>query len=118
MPANLTLRLTAVSHSLLARNRKVTPRHSTWGRAVVGALILVTAGVMLTSLIWAWTNLQIVSLNYQISQAQETMKQHLELNRKLRVELSNIKAISRLEKLAMETYGMSAPQPHQVIRLP
>jgi|UniRef100_A0A7C3SK38 cell division protein FtsL len=118
MPAHLTLRLTAVSHSLLARNRKVTRRHSTWGRAVVGGLILVTAGVMLTSLIWAWINLQIVTLNYQISQAQETMKQYLEINRKLRVELSNLKAISRLEKLAAETYGMSAPQPRQVIYLP
>ncbi len=118
MPANLTLRLTAVSHSLLARNRKVARRPSTWGRAVVGGLILVAAGVMLTSLIWAWTNLQIVSLNYQISQAQETMKQHLEINRKLRVELSNLKAISRLEKLAVETYDMGAPLPHQVIRLP
>jgi cell division protein FtsL len=118
MPANLTLRLTAVSRSLLARNRKVSRQHSTWGRTVVTALILVTAGVMLTSLIWAWANLQVVTLNYQISQAQESMKQYLEMNRKLRVELSSMMAISRLEKLAVDTYEMDAPQPHQVIRLP
>ncbi len=118
MPANLTLRLTAVSHSLLARNRKVSHQHSKWGRAVVAVLILVTAGVMLTSLIWAWGNLQIVTLNYQTSQAQETMKQYLEINRKLRIELSNVMAISRLEKLAVETYEMGPPQPHQVIYLP
>jgi cell division protein FtsL len=85
---------------------------------VMAALILVTAGVMLTSLIWAWANLQIVTLNYQISQGQETMKQYLEMNQKLRVELSNIMAISRLEKLAVETYGMGAPQPQQVLYLP
>jgi cell division protein FtsL len=118
MPANLTLRLTAVSHTLLARNRKVSRHHSTWGRVVMAALILATAGVMLTSLIWAWANLQIVTLNYQISQGQETMKQYLEMNQKLRVELSNIMAISRLEKLAVETYGMGAPQPQQVLYLP
>lgn len=118
MPANLTLRLTAVSHTLLARNRKVARQHSTWGRAVVATLILVTAGVMLTSLIYAWANLQIVTLNYQISQGQESMKQYLDLNQKLRVELSSIMAISRLEKLAVETYGMGAPQPHQIIHLP
>ncbi len=118
MSANLILRLTAVSHSLLARNRKVSRRHSTWGRAVVAALVLVTAGVMLTSLIWAWLNLQVVTLNYQISQAQENMKQHLELNRKLRVELSSLMAISRLEKLAVDTYAMGPPQPHQVMYLP
>jgi cell division protein FtsL len=118
MPTNLTLRLTAVSHTLLARNRKVSRQQSKWGRAAVAALILVTAGVMLTSLIWAWANLQIVTLNYQISQTQDTMKQHLEINRKLQVELSSMMAISRLEKLAVETYEMGAPQPHQVIYLP
>lgn len=118
MPANLTLRLTAVSHSLLARNRKVSHHRSTWGRTVVAALLLATAGVMLTSLIWAWVNLQIVTLNYQISQAQESMKQHLELNRKLRVELSSLMTISRLEKLAVDTYEMRPPQPHQVMYLP
>jgi cell division protein FtsL len=118
MPANLTLRLTAVSQSLLARNRKVSHRHSQWGRTVLATLILVTAGVMLTSLIWAWANLQIVTLNYQISQAQESMKHYLEINRKLQVELANMQAIARLEKLAVSTYDMGAPQPHQVIYLP
>ena len=118
MPANLTLRLTAVSHTLLARNRKVKRQHSTWGRAVLVSLILVTAGVMLTSLIYAWANLQIVTLNYQISQCQETMKQYLDLNQKLKLELSSMTAISRLEKLAMETYGMGAPQPQQIVCLP
>lgn len=118
MPANLTMRLTTVSHSLLARNRKVTRQRSTWGRAVVAVLILVSAGVMLTSLVYAWSNLQIVTLNYQISQVQETMKQYLDMNEKLQVELSSLTAISRLEKLAEETYGMGAPQPHQVVHLP
>lgn len=118
MAANLTLRLSALSQSLLARNRKVTRQHSRWGSAVLASLILVTAAVMLTSLIWAWANLKGVTLNYQISQAQATLKQHLEINRKLRIELSNLTAISRLENLAVETYGMGAPQPNQVIYLP
>jgi cell division protein FtsL len=83
----------------------------------MATLILVTAGVMLTSLIYAWANLQIVTLNYQISHAQETTKQYLDLNQKLKLELSNMTAISRLEKLAVETYEMGAPQPHQTFCL-
>jgi len=118
MSANLMLRLTAVSHALLARNRKVSRRHSAWGRAVVAAMLLVTAAVVLTSLIWAWANLQMVTLNYEISQAQETIKQYLEINRKLQVELANLKSPARLERLAEDVYEMGAPQPQQIIRLP
>jgi len=117
MPRNLSVRLSTVSHSLLAKNRKVSRVHSRWGRTVVATLIVATFGVMLTSLTWACGNLQIVSLNYQISQAQETQKQYREINSKLKIELSNLTAISRLEKQA-ETHGMGAPQPSQVISLP
>jgi cell division protein FtsL len=116
MPLNLSVRLSTVSHTLLAKNRKVASAHSRWARTVVGALIVATFVIMLTSLTWAWGNLQIVTLNYQISQAQETQKQYREINSKLKIELSNLTAISRLEKQA-EAYGMGAPQPSQVINL-
>jgi cell division protein FtsL len=57
-------------------------------------------------------------MSYRISQAKEIQKQYLEMNRKLRIELSNLTAIHRLEKLALETYGMGPPKPSQVVNLP
>ncbi len=117
MPANLSLRLHAVSHTILSRNRKVNQAESRWGRLVVAVLIMATVGIMVTSFTWAWGSLQITTLNYQISQAQETQKQYLELHEKLKVELSNLKGIARLEKLAA-AHGMGSPQPSQVIHLP
>jgi cell division protein FtsL len=117
MPANLSLHLHTVSHTLFARNRKVTQAENRWAQIVLAALILATVGIMVTSLIWAWGNFQIVTLNYQVSQAQEIQKQYRELNDKLKIELSNLKGISRLEKLAA-AYGMNPPQPSQVIYLP
>jgi cell division protein FtsL len=116
MPRHLTLRLSAVGHTLVSRNRRVS---HTWelGKALVAALFLATAAILLTSLLWAWSNLKCIHLSYQISQAQETQKQFLDLNRKLRIELSNLTAISRLEKLAVENYGMGPPQTSQVLTL-
>jgi len=116
MPTNLALRLSTVSHTLVARNRKVRTQESTWGKVLVAGLILVTVGIIFTSIFWAWSNLQCTTLNYQISQAQEMQKQHLELNRKLRVEYSNLTSIARLEKLA-ETYDMGPPAPGQVVKV-
>lgn len=116
MPTNLAVRLSAVSHTIVARNRKMRTQESTWGKMLVAGLILVTVGIIFTSLFWAWSNLQSTTLHYQISQAEELQKQHLELNRRLRVEYSNLTCIARLEKLA-ETYEMGSPARGQVVQV-
>ena len=116
MPSNIALRLTAVGQDLISRNRKVSQPWR-WGRAMVLVLVLATAGVMFASFFWAWSDLQYITMSYQISQTQETQKQLLDLNAKLRLEMANLTGISRLESLASE-YGMGAPQPHQVVSLP
>jgi cell division protein FtsL len=118
MAGNLTLRLTSVEELFVTRNRKLAASSSRWGKIVVLGLVLVTAGFIFSSLIWAWGSHQQTNLHYQISQGQETQKQFLELNRKLLIELSSLTSISRLERLAVEKYGMGHPQQHQVINLP
>ena len=119
MPSNITLKLSSVEQLFISRNRKVASQQSSpWGRIGVMVLALLVAGFIISSLVWAWTNLQQTNLNYQISQVQETQKQYLELNRKLRIELSNLTSISRLEKLAVEQFAMGPPQPYQVVQLP
>jgi len=115
MPSNITLRLNAMGQVLISRNRKVG-RPWRWARPLVAVFVLATAAVMFSSLFLAWTDLRYITLSYQISQAQETQKQFLDLNRKLRIELANLTAISRLEKLAAEN-DMGAPQPSQVVNL-
>lgn len=116
MPANLTLRLSAVSHSLVARNRKVRTQESPWSKALVAGLILAAMGIVITCVFWAWANLQITTLNYHIAQAREIKKQHIELNKKLRVEFSNLTSIARLEQLAA-MYEMGPPTPGQVVKV-
>ncbi len=113
MPTNLTLRLSHAGEVLVTRNRKFSQPWR-WVRVLVAGVVMATAGVLVTSFFWAWTDLQYLTQSYEISLAQETQKTFLDLNRKLKIELANLTAISRLEKLAAE-YGMGAPQPGQVI---
>jgi cell division protein FtsL len=112
------MRLSSIDQLFVSRNRKVVIQSSWWSKTGVWVMVLVAAGLIISSVVWAWANLQQTNLNYQISQAQETQKQYLELNRKLRIELSNLTSISRLERLAVEQFGMGPPQPCQVVRLP
>jgi cell division protein FtsL len=116
MSSNLALRLTTVGQIFISKNRKVSHPWR-WGRIIIGGVVLATVGILFSSLLLAWTDLQYLTQSYQISQAQEIQKQHLDLNRKLRIELACLTSISRLEKLAVE-YGMGAPQPSQVVKLP
>jgi len=116
MPNNLTLRLTTAGQVFISKNRRVSHPWR-WGKIAVTAVVLVTAGVFFTSLLLAWADLQYITQSYQISQAQELKKQHLDLNRKLRIELASLISIHRLEKLAAE-YDMGAPQTSQVVNLP
>jgi cell division protein FtsL len=116
MPINLALRLSAVSHALISRNRKVRTQESHWGKAIVVCLVLAAMGITFTCLFWAWSNLHSTTLNYQISQALETQKELLDLNKKLRVELSNLTSIARLEQLAV-TYEMGPPTSGQVVKV-
>lgn len=117
MPANLTMRLSAASHTLISRNRKVRTEGNLWGHILVWGLIGATGAVILISAVWAYAGHRCTELNYKISQAQEIQKQHLELNRQLRVEYSHLTSISRLEKLAA-TYEMGPPTPAQVVNVP
>ena len=78
MSTNLALRLSTVSHTLIARNRKVQTTDSTLSKLLVAGLILITVGIISTSLFWAWSNLQCTTLNYRLSQGQELKKQYLE----------------------------------------
>ena len=118
MPGNITLRLSSVEQLFISRNRKVVSQSRSWGRVGVWVLVLVAAGFVIASGVWTWANHHQTALNYQISQAQETQKQFLDLNRKLRIELSNLTSISRLERLAVEHFDMGPPQPYQVVHLP
>jgi cell division protein FtsL len=116
MLSNLTFRLTTLSHFFFNKNRRLSHPWK-WGQPMVMILAVLTAMVLLFSVYAAVAEFQLIDQNYKISRAKETQKQYLELNRKLKIEHSNLTAIARLEQLA-EKYGMAAPLPQQVVQLP
>jgi cell division protein FtsL len=104
------------SQVFVPKNRKLS-RPWRWGGALVAVLLLSAMGVLFTCLFLAWADLQDITQSTRISRAQESQKQLLDLNGKLRIELSNLTAISRLDNLAAQM-GMEAPKPSQVVNLP
>ena len=87
------------------------------GRVKMTAIIVLLAGMVVTGCLFAWSHLQFITLNYQISQIYNEQKELQNMNRKLRVELTNLKSLARLERLAKENYNMATPEPRQVVNL-
>lgn len=87
------------------------------GKAKMTLLILLLAGMVVTGCLFAWSHLHFYSQNYQIAQIYAEQKELLNLNRKLRVELTNLKSLGRLENLAKESYNMAPAEAQQVVNL-
>jgi cell division protein FtsL len=118
MPRNY-VRSIAFDRVLVGDNRRQTPINPVpqIGRGKMTILIVLLTGMVVTGILFAWSHLQFLTLNYQISQIYSEQKELQDLNRKLRVELTNLKSLSRLERLAIEKFNMAAPEPQQVVNL-
>jgi cell division protein FtsL len=118
MPRNY-VRSIALEKVLVGDNRRHAPVYPVpqIGRGKMFIVIILLAGMVITGCLFAWSHLQFITQNYQISQIYNDQKELQNINRKLRVELTNLKSLARLERLAMETYNMAPPEPRQVISL-
>lgn len=82
-------------------------------RVVVLALCMLSgAGIF-----YAYSSVRALNLSYQTSQALEVQHELLETSRRLKMELSNLRSLDRLERQAAGM-GLVKPTPQQVRTLP
>ncbi len=67
------------------------------------------------SLFYVWSRIQGIQLGYEISNAVKQERALLEANKKLRLEIAELKSYGRIEKIAVEELNMSKPAPGQVV---
>jgi len=67
------------------------------------------------SLFYVWSRIQVIQLGYEISNAMKQERALLEANKKLRLEIAELKSYGRIEKIAVEQLNMSKPTPDQVV---
>jgi cell division protein FtsL len=113
------VRSIALEKVLAGDNRRLAPVYPVpqIGRGKMIMVIVLLAELVITGCLFAWSHLQFINQNYQISQLYTDQKELHNNNRKLRVELTNLKSLGRLEHLAMEIYHMGPPEPKQVVTL-
>lgn len=71
--------------------------------------------LILSSLFFVWSRIQVIRLGYEISNALKQGRVLGEANKQLRIEIATLKSYARIEKIAVEELNMSKPKPDQVI---
>lgn len=67
------------------------------------------------SLFYVWSRIQVIQLGYEISNAMKQERALNEANKKLRLEIAQLKSYGRIEKIAVEELKMLKPTADQVI---
>ncbi len=80
--------------------------------------ILLVSGILLVGLLfYLWQHIQVVRLGYQIERLRTERVALVQESKALSVELSRLRSLTRVEKLARRKLGMVNPGPGQVILL-
>ena len=79
---------------------------------VLGLVVLCLAGIF-----YAYSSVRALNLSLQASQALSVQHELIETSRRLKMELSNLRSMERLEQQAV-SMGLLRPAPHQFRRLP
>lgn len=77
-------------------------------------LILLLCLLLPTAFGYIWLRVRIVHLSYDIAAAQKQKLALMEINKKLRIQLSNLKSPERIERIAVSQLGLRPPQKGQI----
>jgi len=62
-----------------------------------------------------WQHVHIVTMGYEVEQAQRMQKEMQQIHQQLLVEVETLSALDRIERIAISKLGMVKPQEGQVV---
>lgn len=102
--------------SVRAGNRRLAAREGRAPLSLRQALFLLGL-ITASALFYLYTEVRALNLSYQVSQAAAEQRELVELGRRLRVELNNLRSPERLEREGARL-GLLPPPPERVRVLP
>ncbi len=96
-----------------SRTRKRRPKDKLNLGPFLGGVILMAFFVP-GLLAYVWLNVQTVNLSYDIAKAQKQKQELSEINKKLRIQLANLKSPERIEGVALSRLGLRPPEKGQI----
>ncbi|WP_305041617.1 cell division protein FtsL [Geoalkalibacter sp.] len=80
-------------------------------------LLLFVGLVLVISLFFVWSRIQVFQLKYEISTLETTLREAQQEERQLRLEVASLRNPSRIESIARTKLGLRQPLPEQIINV-
>lgn len=90
----------------------------TWIQRRLFAIIAVFLWLLLSGFGYVWCRVQVVHLGYLLSDVHGIHTRLLNDNKKLHLELAQLKAPDRVERIAIQKLGLRHPTKDQIVVLP
>jgi cell division protein FtsL len=111
--AEFVSKTVAIGHAGSVREAKAP------ARGIDRSLVFVTLGVaavfITCALFSVYAHHQVISLGYEISQANQEEQELLQMSKKLRLEVASLKSPGRIQGTALRDLGFTNPQKDQLI---
>jgi len=80
-------------------------------------LLLFVVVLMLVALVFVWSRLEVVNLEYALSSSQGRLLALQQETRRLQLEAASLRNPARIEQVARQRLGLRAPAPEQVVTI-
>jgi len=87
------------------------------GKGFKYSLVLISA-VILCSLLCVWSGSEVFQVGYELSHSNKIYQERIRENQRLRVEVSSLRSLSRIEKIARGDLGFINPKQEQIFIIP
>ncbi len=84
-------------------------------RPRLGVFLAFAGVVLIISLFFVWSRIQVIQLKYEISTLETTLRNGEQERRQLRLEVASLRNPSRIENIARTRLGLRLPTPDQII---
>ena len=111
--AEFVSKTVAIGHAGAVREASLPARGI--DRSLVIVTIAVAAVFIACALFSVWAHHQVVSLGYEISEANQEEQDLLQESKKLRLEVASLKSPGRIQGTALRDLGFTNPQKDQLI---
>lgn len=71
--------------------------------------------LLVASLFFVWSRVQVTSFEYDLSQMESTLREMQQETASLRLEAASLRSPERIERVARNELGLRLPSPEQVI---
>ena len=86
-------------------------------RPRIGSVFVAILLVSLLSLLFVWTRIHAINLEYSVSSLERDIRSHQQQIKELKLEAAFLARDERIERLARKNLGLRTPAPGQIIRV-